>query len=52
LLAAGASNREIAEQLVISLATVKKHMSNLLGKLGVSTRSQAIARIRGWPLST
>jgi LuxR family maltose regulon positive regulatory protein len=49
LLVAGASNAEIASQLVISLATVKKHVSNVLGKLGVATRAQAIARVREWP---
>ena len=48
MLLAGASNQEIAAKLVISLATVKKHVSNLLGKLGVATRSQAIARAREW----
>jgi LuxR family maltose regulon positive regulatory protein len=46
LLAAGASNREIAAQLVISLATVKKHVSNLLGKLNAESRTQAIAHAR------
>jgi len=46
LLAAGASNREIAAQLVISLATAKKHVSNLLGKLDAESRTQAIARAR------
>jgi len=46
LLAAGASNQEIAQTLVISLATVKKHVSNLLGKLGASSRTQAIIRAR------
>jgi LuxR family maltose regulon positive regulatory protein len=49
LLMTGASNQEIAGQLVISLATVKKHVSNLLGKLQVATRAQAIARARGQP---
>ena len=42
LLAAGASNQDIAQTLVISLDTVKKHVSNLLGKLGASSRTQAI----------
>jgi LuxR family maltose regulon positive regulatory protein len=46
LLVAGASNSEIAGELVISLATVKKHVSNILGKLGVANRVQAIARAR------
>jgi LuxR family transcriptional regulator, maltose regulon positive regulatory protein len=46
LLVAGASNSEIASELVISLATVKKHVSNILGKLGVANRVQAIAHAR------
>ena len=46
LLAAGASNQEIAQTLVISLATVKKHVSNLLGKLGAASRTQAVAQAR------
>ena len=50
LLAAGASNQEIAQTLVISLDTVKKHVSNLLGKLGASSRTQAISRARALSL--
>jgi LuxR family maltose regulon positive regulatory protein len=46
LLAAGASNQEIAQTLVIELPTVKKHVSNLLGKLGVTSRTQAIREAR------
>ena len=46
LIAAGASNREIAEQLVISLWTVKSHVTKILGKLDVSSRTQAAARAR------
>jgi LuxR family maltose regulon positive regulatory protein len=46
LLAAGASNREIARRLVLSLGTVKKHVSNLSSKLGVQSRTQALARAR------
>jgi LuxR family maltose regulon positive regulatory protein len=46
LLAAGASNQDIAQALVISLDTAKKHVSNLLGKLGASSRTQAVARAR------
>jgi LuxR family transcriptional regulator, maltose regulon positive regulatory protein len=42
----GASNQEIAAALAISLTTVKKHVSNLLGKLGAQSRTQAIARAR------
>ncbi len=48
LLVAGASNQEIAPELVISLATAKKHVSNLLGKLGVESRTQAITRAHDW----
>jgi len=48
LIAAGLRNQEIADQLVISLATVKRHISNIYGKLGVSHRTQAIAH--AWEL--
>ena len=46
LLAAGASNRTIAEQLVVTQDTVKKHLSHLFDKLGVANRTQAVARAR------
>lgn len=46
LLAEGASNQQIADQLVISLATARKHVSNILGKLRAANRTQAIARAR------
>ena len=39
---AGKSNREIGEALVITEGTVKVHVNNLLGKLGVSDRTQAV----------
>jgi LuxR family maltose regulon positive regulatory protein len=48
LLARGASNQEIAEALVITLDTVKRHVSNILSKLGVSNRTQAVARARAF----
>ena len=41
LIVAGNSNKEIGNQLHISEATVKTHINNLLGKLGVSDRTQA-----------
>src|SRR5258708_22882034 len=50
LLAAGASNQDIAQTLVIELPTVKKHVSNLLGKLGASSRTQAVSRARALSL--
>lgn len=46
LLAAGKSNQEIADELVISVGTAKWHVHNILQKLGVSNRSKAIARAR------
>jgi LuxR family maltose regulon positive regulatory protein len=46
LLSTGASNQDIARTLVIELPTVKKHVSNLLGKLGATSRTQAIALAR------
>ncbi len=46
LLAAGLSNREIAEQLVITVGTVKWYLNHLYAKLAVRGRTQAIARAR------
>lgn len=43
-LARGHSNRELAELLGISVGTVRWHLSNIYGKLGVQRRTQAIAR--------
>jgi len=42
LIAKGKTNQEIAEQLFIALKTVKVHVSNILGKLEVSDRTQAV----------
>jgi DNA-binding NarL/FixJ family response regulator len=44
LVAAGASNGEIADQLSISEATVKAHLRNIMDKLQVKNRAQAVAR--------
>lgn len=46
LLAQGASNQEIANRLVVSLRTVKKHVGNLLLKLEAQNRTHAVARAR------
>ena len=46
LLVQGNSNQEIAEGLVITIDTVKRHVSNIYSKLGVHTRVQAVARAR------
>jgi DNA-binding CsgD family transcriptional regulator len=43
MLATGATNRAIAEQLVLSERTVDRHVSNIFGKLGVSSRAAATA---------
>jgi LuxR family maltose regulon positive regulatory protein len=44
--AAGYSNQEIAQELVLAVSTVKKHISNIYGKLGAGSRTQAVARAR------
>jgi len=43
LLMKGYKNSDIAEELVISLATVKKHVRKILSKLDVTSRTQAVA---------
>jgi LuxR family transcriptional regulator, maltose regulon positive regulatory protein len=52
LLAAGTPNPRIAEQLVVCLDTVKKHVSHLLGKLGAANRTQAVTLARQLDLIT
>jgi LuxR family maltose regulon positive regulatory protein len=44
LICQGYSNPEIAAELVVTVNTIKKHTSNIYGKLGVRSRTQAIAR--------
>jgi LuxR family maltose regulon positive regulatory protein len=46
MLAAGTSNQAIASQLVVTLDTVKKHVSHVLSKLGAANRTEAVARAR------
>jgi LuxR family transcriptional regulator, maltose regulon positive regulatory protein len=46
MLAAGRSNQAIASQFVVTLDTVKKHVSHVLGKLGATNRTEAVARAR------
>jgi LuxR family transcriptional regulator, maltose regulon positive regulatory protein len=46
LVAAGKSNRRIAAELFVSVGTVKTHLNNLYRKLGVRSRTQAVAKAR------
>ncbi len=50
LLATGKQNREIAEELVVALSTVKKHVTHILDKLGAANRTEATARAREFGL--
>jgi LuxR family maltose regulon positive regulatory protein len=50
LLAAGLSNPEMAEELVVSLNTVKTQVSSLYRKLDARSRKEAIAMAQRWNL--
>jgi ATP-dependent transcriptional regulator len=52
LLASGESNQKIADELILSKNTVKRHMSNIFGKLGVENRVQATIVARSLGLLT
>ena len=47
LLREGLTNREIADRLVIATTTVRTHLENVFEKLGVHTRTAAVARAFG-----
>jgi LuxR family maltose regulon positive regulatory protein len=50
MMAAGLSNQEIADRLVITLGTVKSHANHIFAKLGVQGRVKAINRARALAL--
>lgn len=51
LLEDGLSNQQIASRLNVTLSTVKNHVHSLFGKLGVSSRADAVAASRAWRYS-
>ena len=51
LMAEGMDNREIAQRLSISYATVRSHVRHLLGKLGARSKLEAVVRAADWNLS-
>ncbi len=46
LMAAGRSNTEIAQALVVAVSTIKTHVNRIFGKLGATSRTQAVAHAR------
>jgi len=46
VVAEGLSDRQVGERLIIAIGTVKKHLNNIYGKLGVGNRTGALARAR------
>jgi DNA-binding NarL/FixJ family response regulator len=49
MVAAGASNREIAQSLFLSEGTVRNHISHILGRLNVRDRTQAALIAKAFP---
>jgi LuxR family maltose regulon positive regulatory protein len=45
-MAAGRRNAQIADELVVTLDTVKRHVSHIFDKLGAANRTEAVARAR------
>lgn len=52
LIVKGMGNKEIAAQLMISLSTTKSHVSNILSKLGLTSRTEAIVKVLEYSLNT
>jgi LuxR family maltose regulon positive regulatory protein len=52
LLAAGSPNKRIADHMVVTVDTVKKHVTHVLAKLGAANRTEAVARARELGLIT
>lgn len=52
LMVKGLGNNEIAAQLTISLSTTKSHVSNILGKLGLASRTEAIVKVLEYNLNS
>jgi LuxR family maltose regulon positive regulatory protein len=52
LVALGLSDRQIADQITVAPGTVKRHLNNIYGKLGVHSRTQALVRARSLHLLT
>ncbi len=50
LLATGATNRQIAQELFIGKETVKTHVSNILRKFGAASRTEAVGLSYTWGL--
>lgn len=46
LVGEGLSNNQIADRLIVTVGTVKRHLNNIFGKLGVNSRTQALAKAR------